>query len=89
MPALATVVLVAHAQVARHIASGDSDMRKTSGQPGKGTKKTDVKRGAAKLRARNPAAHIMAAPKGARTVSHRRIEEAVDKVFRERSLTHA
>ena len=54
-----------------------------------GYQKTDVKRGAAKLRARNPAAHIMAAPKGARTVSHRRIEEAVDKVFRERSLTHA
>jgi hypothetical protein len=89
MPALATVVLVAHAPVARHIASGDSDMRKTSGQPGKSTKKTDVKRGAAKLRVRNPAAHIMAAPKGTRTVSHRRIEEAVDKVFRERSLTHA
>jgi hypothetical protein len=64
-------------------------MRKTSGQPGKGTKKTAAKRGAAKLRARDPAAHIMAAPKGTRTVSHRRIEEAIDKVFRERSLTHA
>jgi hypothetical protein len=39
--------------------------------------------------ARSPAAHIMAAPKGPRTVSHRRIAEAVDKVFRERTMANA
>lgn len=36
-----------------------------------------------------PAAHIKPAPKGPRTVSHRRIVEAVEKVFRERNMTHA
>jgi hypothetical protein len=51
----------------------------------------DAKRGmvrvtAKKASARKAAApHILAAPKGPRTVSHRRIKQAVDKVFRERS----
>ncbi len=35
------------------------------------------------------AGHIMEAPKGPRTVSHRRIQEAVEKVFRERNPAHA
>ena len=35
--------------------------------------------------AKSAAAHILAAPKGPRTVSHRRIKDAVEKVFRERS----
>jgi hypothetical protein len=39
--------------------------------------------------ARSPAAHIMAAPKGPRTVSHRRIAEAVDRIFRERTMANA
>jgi hypothetical protein len=39
--------------------------------------------------AKSAAAHIKAAPKGPRTVSHRRIAAAVEKVFRERSLANA
>jgi hypothetical protein len=39
--------------------------------------------------AKSPAAHIKAAPKGPRTVSHRRIVAAVEKVFRERSMANA
>jgi hypothetical protein len=35
------------------------------------------------------AAHILPAAKGPRTISHRMIEEAVDKVFRERSHARA
>jgi hypothetical protein len=35
------------------------------------------------------AAHILPAAKGPRTVSHRKIEEAVEKVFRERAPARA
>ena len=66
------------------------DMRtKTFSQPIKGSKKRALGHPASKAPgARGPAAHIMAAPKGPRTVSHRRIAEAIDKVFRERTMTH-
>jgi len=47
----------------------------------KGTTTTARKKAASK----NPAAHIMPAPKGARTVSHQRIKAAVEAVFRART----
>jgi hypothetical protein len=62
---------------------------KTFSQPIKGSKNRASAHSASKAAgARSPAAHIMAAPKGPRTVSHRRIAEAVEKVFRERTMTH-
>jgi hypothetical protein len=62
---------------------------KTFSQPIKGSRKRVPDQHASKApEARPPAAHIMAAPKGPRTVSHRRIVEAIDKVFRERTITH-
>jgi hypothetical protein len=62
---------------------------KTFSQPSKGSKKRGPSRPTSKaLGARSPAAHIMAAPKGPRTVSHRGIAEAIDKVFRDRTMTH-
>jgi hypothetical protein len=62
---------------------------KTSGQPIKAARKRAANHPASRAgRTRNPAAHIMAAPKGPRTVSHRRIVEAVEKVFRERDVMH-
>ena len=39
--------------------------------------------------AKGAAAHILSAPKGARTVSHQKIKAAVDKVFRDRARTGA
>ncbi len=36
---------------------------------------------------KSAAAHILSAPKGPRTVSHRKIKDAVEKVFRERAHT--
>jgi hypothetical protein len=39
--------------------------------------------------AKSKASYILAAPKGSRTVSHRRIKEAVEKVFRERAQPNA
>ncbi len=38
---------------------------------------------------KSTADHILAAPKGPRTVSHRRIKDAVEKVFQERSRADA
>jgi hypothetical protein len=43
----------------------------------------------AKTTSAKPAAHILPAAKGPRTVSHRKIKEAVEKVFRERSHARA
>jgi hypothetical protein len=63
---------------------------KKSNQAISGAKKQAAGRPASKaVGARSPAAHIMAAPKGPRNVSHRRIAEAVDKVFRERTIANA
>lgn len=39
--------------------------------------------------AKSAAAHILSAPKGPRTVSHRKMKDAVEKVFRERAHTGA
>lgn len=38
-----------------------------------------------KLASRNAAAHILQPAKGPRTISHRQIKEAVEKIFRERA----
>ncbi len=43
-----------------------------------------AKAGPAKMTSAKAAAHILQAAKGPRTISHRKIEEAVEKVFRER-----
>jgi hypothetical protein len=66
------------------------DMKtKTFSQPNKGSKRRARAHSASKVPAAcSPAAHIMAAPRGPRTVSHRRIAEAIEKVFRERTITH-
>ncbi|MBV9537404.1 MAG: hypothetical protein JOY70_00575 [Acidisphaera sp.] len=37
--------------------------------------------------AKGAAAHVLSAPKGPRTVTHRELKAAVDKVFRERAAT--
>ena len=50
---------------------------------GRGAKHSSLGKTAKK--AAKGAGYILAAPKGPRTVSHRRIKQAVDKVFRERS----
>ena len=62
---------------------------KKSNQVISGAKKRAARPASKAVGARSAAAHIMAAPKGPRTVSHRRIAEAVDKVFRERTLANA
>lgn len=62
---------------------------KKRGAAGSG-KKSAARPAARKMAARSIAAdHIMEAPKGPRTVSHRRIQEAVEKVFRARNPAHA
>jgi hypothetical protein len=44
-----------------------------------------VKAGPVKMKSASPAARILEAAKGPRTISHRKIKEAVDQVFRERA----
>jgi hypothetical protein len=62
---------------------------KRSGQA-TGTKKSAALAAAKQTSVRKTAAaHIKAAPKGPRTVSHGRIKKAVEKVFRERSAVDA
>ena len=48
-----------------------------------------AKVGPAKMASATAASHILPAANGPRTVSHRKIKEAVEKVFRERSLARA
>ncbi len=52
-------------------------------------KTASTKARSAKAGSANAAAHILQAAKGPRTVSHRKIKEAVEKVFRERSHARA
>jgi hypothetical protein len=52
-------------------------------------KTRSAKASPAKMASAKAAAHILQAAKGPRTVSHRKIKEAVDKVFRERSRARA
>jgi hypothetical protein len=53
------------------------------------TEGRSAKAGPAKMASAKAAAHILQAAKGPRTVSHRKIREAVEKVFRERSHARA
>jgi hypothetical protein len=53
------------------------------------SKAASIKTRAAKVGSAKAAAHILEAAKGPRTVSHRKIKEAVEKVFRERSQARA
>lgn len=50
------------------------------------TKKSSKRKTAA---AKGPADRIMPAPKGARTLTHRQIEETVKKVFERRTIADA
>ncbi|MSP03331.1 MAG: hypothetical protein EXR07_20155 [Acetobacteraceae bacterium] len=56
---------------------------------GGGAKRGMTRKTAKTASAGKPATHILAAAKGPGTVSHRRIETAVEKVPRERSLADA
>jgi hypothetical protein len=62
-------------------------------KPASGTaasnKARSVKAGPAKTDSSKAAARILQAAKGPRTISHRKIKEAVDKVFRERPHARA
>jgi hypothetical protein len=59
-----------------------------SGKAGS-TEAASTKACAAKTASGKAAAHILPAAKGPRTVSHRKIKEAVEKVFRERAHARA
>ncbi len=50
-----------------------------------GTKQAGAVKAARAGTAGSTASYILSAPKGARTLSHRRIKTAVEKVFRERA----
>ena len=60
----------------------------TSGKAASTNART-AKTAPAKMASAQAAAHILQAAKGPRTVSHRKIKEAVDKVFRERAHARA
>jgi hypothetical protein len=60
----------------------------TKGAAGTGKRRV-TRKAAKKASLTKAAAHILGAAKGPRTVSHRRIKSAVEKVLRERSLADA
>ncbi len=62
-------------------------MAMTTKRPGAAAKSKSAE--AKKTAVAKAGAHILQAAKGPRTVSHRKIKEAVDKVFRERSQARA
>ena len=60
--------------------------RRSAGQPApSGPKDTSAGKAARPGKAGQAASYILSAPKGPRTVSHRQIKTAVEKVFRERA----
>jgi hypothetical protein len=63
--------------------------KKTASTKPASTKAGASKAGSAKVTSAKASAHILPAAKGPRTVSHRQIKEAVDKVFRERAHARA
>jgi hypothetical protein len=63
--------------------------KKTAPAKPASSKAASIKTRAAKVGSAKAAAHILEAAKGPRTVSHRKIKEAVEKVFRERSQARA
>ena len=81
-----------------HIRGSGINMAMTTRRPGaaRKSKASGAKTASTKARSAkagpvpaNPAAHILPAAKGPRTVSHRKIKQAVDNVFRERSPARA
>jgi hypothetical protein len=71
-----------------------TEAKKTaSAQPASGkaasTMAGSLKASPAKMASAKAGAHILQAAKGPRTISHRKIKEAVEKVFRERSHARA
>jgi hypothetical protein len=74
---------------AKKKASAKTASTKPASAKGVSTKTRFTKAGPAKTASPDAAAHILRAAKGPRTVSHRKIKEAVEKVFRDRGQTLA
>lgn len=77
---------VAALEQRRHIVNGGATMAKTTVRS-TASKSAGAPSAKKASFAKSAAAHVLSAPKGPRTVTHRELKAAVDKVFRERAAT--